>query len=889
MTKTTNRNIKWIPLINHRGIFPSDDKPISSRHIMALMLLLLGGTASAEDAARQYHIPAQSLNNALLQFASDSNLELIIKAGKITDLNAKTLDGTMTPRQALDQLLKGSGYTYHFIDSHTVTLDKAPVENKKAEPTVLKTVSVKADAIRDVKDPYNEDYVIPNATSGTKTDTPIMETPLNVQVVSKQVMKDQQVITLGDSLKNVSGVTVNSQGSIGGFTATNAGTNTNITLRGFAADTTFRNGFRLQGGANRNMSNVESVEVLKGPAAILYGLVEPGGMVNVVTKQPQATPYYALNQQFGSYDNYRTTVDATGPIAGNKDVLYRMNMSYQNSGSVQNYVGTEDMFLAPVLKWVISPKTQVTAEFEYNRQNNKVGNSFNPYIGGQLTNNISANWGAPSPTITETFFGSLNWSHQFNDDWAIKHRFSANQQGFSANGFAFPALTTTNDTMNAFYGTAPSLWNGFGVVRTPFGNVSQSNTYSTNLDLTGHFDTFGLKHTALFGGDYYKLNNSYTMINNSNAQPWSVVDPFNPVNPSIPLASNISPFGDFGLNQQTDQYGLYGQDQIKLPFNVHVTGGIRYQYLHQHSIGTGDGGVITSNAALSQDAVTPRVGILWHPQSWVSLYANYAESFGANTGLVWGGATGSPTPIAPTSASQYEGGVKTEFFGGRLRATLAYYDLTKTNVAASDPGLDPNTGLRHDCGSGPGSCSIAIGAIRSRGPELDIQGELLPGWNAIATWANTDIMVTKSNGTNDQLNSNGGVYAVGQRLTNVPRNTATFWSTYELQQTDFKGLKFGAGVTVRNGTTGSGGSSFTGTNYPAIQVPSSATLDLMTAYSRAIGKSKVTVQFNITNLLDKRYFTNINALYNDPTFNFYSASAAYGAPRTFMGSIRVEY
>ena len=150
-------------------------------------------------------------------------------------------------------------------------------------------------------------------------------------------------------------------------------------------------------------------------------------------------------------------------------------------------------------------------------------------------------------------------------------------------------------------------------------------------------------------------------------------------------------------------------------------------------------------------------------------------------------------------------------------------------------------------------------------------------------------MVTKTNGTNDQLNSNGGVYAVGQRLTNVPRNTATFWSTYELQQTDFKGLKFGAGVTVRNGTTGSGGSSFTGTNYPAIQVPSSATLDLMTAYSRAIGKSKVTVQFNITNLLDKRYFTNINALYNEPTFNFYSASAAYGAPRTFMGSIRVEY
>jgi outer membrane receptor protein involved in Fe transport len=151
-----------------------------------------------------------------------------------------------------------------------------------------------------------------------------------------------QVISLGDALKNVSGVVVASQGNTGNYTATNEGTDKNITLRGFSSTTTLRNGFRIQGGANRNMSNVESVEVLKGPAAILYGLVEPGGMVNVVTKQPQETSYYAMNQQFGSYDNYRTTIDATGPIADNKDILYRMNMAYESKGSYQNYVGSED-------------------------------------------------------------------------------------------------------------------------------------------------------------------------------------------------------------------------------------------------------------------------------------------------------------------------------------------------------------------------------------------------------------------------------------------------------------------------------------------------------------------------------------------------------------------
>ena len=854
---------------------------------------LLGGAmisepAFADDKTQQYKIPAQSLNNALMRFAADSNLELIFSADTVRSLNAKSLDGTMTPKQALEKLLQGSGYTYRFVDDHTVTLEKSPALLNKTEPSTLKAVNVTANAIRDVKDPYNEDYALPSATAGTKTDTPIMETPLNVQVISKQVLKEQQVINLGDALKNISGVVVNSAASVSNFTGSNAGTNTGITLRGFASDTTFRNGFRLQGGANRNMSNVESIEVLKGPAAILYGLVEPGGMVNVVTKQPQATPYYALSQQFGSYNNYRTTIDATGPIASNKDVLYRMNMSYQNSGSYQNYVGAEDMFLAPVLKWNISPKTQITAEFEYNRQNKNVGNSYNPYIGGQLTNiPISANYGAPAPTVTETFFGSINWSHEFSDNWAIKHRFSANQQNFAASGFANPTITMSGDTMAQFYGITP--YNGLGVVRTPFGNNSQSNTYATNLDLTGHFNTFGLQHTALFGGDYYRLNNSYAMIRNTNVQAWSVVDPFNPVNPGLLLPSDIAPYGDFGLQQQTDQYGLYGQDQIKLPFNVHITGGLRYQYLHQNSINTADAFGSNTTAAQSQDAVTPRVGILWHPQSWVSLYANYAESFGANTGLVWAGSgalgsgPGQVSAIAPTSASQYEGGVKTEFFGGRLRATLAYFDLTKTNVAAGDPIL------AHDCGGGPGSCSIAVGAIRSRGPELDIQGELLPGWNAIATWANTDIIITKSNPNNDPINTNNSNYAVGDRMLNVPRNTASFWSTYELQNTDFKGLKFGGGVTVRNGTVGSGACDMSGVCTPATHVPGYATLDLMTAYSRPIGKSKVTLQFNITNLLDKRYYTNINAGYNDPTFNVTSATAAFGAPRMAMGSISIQY
>ena len=158
-------------------------------------------------------------------------------------------------------------------------------------------------------------------------------------------------------------------------------------MRGFASQTFYRNGFRLlQGSASRDMSNVEAVEVLKGPAAILYGLNEPGGMVNVITKQPLATPYYSVNQQFGSYDMYRTTVDATGPVAGNKDVLYRMNLSYQNNNSFRDLVSNENIFVNPQLKWIISPKTQVTAEMEYQHKNFTTDTGYIPILNGQLLN-----------------------------------------------------------------------------------------------------------------------------------------------------------------------------------------------------------------------------------------------------------------------------------------------------------------------------------------------------------------------------------------------------------------------------------------------------------------------------------------------------------------------
>ncbi|MFA5985011.1 MAG: TonB-dependent receptor [Methylococcaceae bacterium] len=846
------------------------------------MLVSVNHSVAAETL-HNLDIPGQNLAGALQQLSAQSGASLFYASATVKGLNAPGLKGKYSVESALKLLLSHSGLGYSLANDGSISVKPAP--SQKNEPSsTLPTVKVTDTRLYDATDPYNTDYTLPNATAGTKTDTPIIETPLNVQVISKQVLKDQQAITLGDALKNVSGVVVTPITNFGNNRFDNGGISaTSITLRGFQSQTYFRNGFRLQQGAGaRELANVEAIEVLKGPAAVLYGLVEPGGIVNVVTKQPQATPYYSFNQQFGSFDNYRTTADATGPVAGHEDLLYRLNVSYQTTSGFQDFTGKDDVFVAPVFTWLISPKTQATVEFEYNRQHAGIGSSLNPYINGQLLDiPLSRNYGEYSPAVTETFFGGINWSHQFNEDWSLKHRFSVNQQNFNSPSYLQPSGVFGPDIFAAIVGLNSAPYSGLPVIRQSASNVFQNNTYSTNLDLVGHFDTLGLKHTLLLGGDYYRINNLGNVIRPP-VDEFSTIDPFNPVHPGVPVQLTRN---ETILNsqQQIDQYGLYLQDQIKLPYEVHVTGGFRYQNLHQdiQNIDT-TGEIALSRTVQSQDAVTPRFGLLWHPQQWVSLYANYSESFGVNTGLVFI-SEGNFASVAPTSATQYEGGIKTEFFDGRLRATLGYYDLTKTNTAVSDPDQT------HNCGQGPGSCSLAIGEVRSQGPELDIQGEILPGWNAIATWANVDVRVTKSLDSNTLVSdANGNGFKVGDRLFNVPRNTASFWSTYEFLAGDLKGLKFGGGVNIQEGAIGASGVNFTNA-IPPIKVPGYATLNLLAAYSRHIGKAKITLQLNVDNLLDKRYYTNINGILNDPDTQAFGAYAAFGAPRTFLGSINIQY
>ncbi|QOJ09210.1 TonB-dependent receptor [Nitrosomonas sp. H1_AOB3] len=786
------------------------------QHYLSIMILILllpvahaqTGAAGSTSTAINWHLSAQPLSTALQQLAEHSNTSIMFDAATVRNIQAPSLRGQYTPQEALGKLLSGSG-----LQAEETAPGRFSIV--QAATTVQQLPEMTVTGAPDPDSPYSTQYKVPDTTTATRTKTPIMETPMSIQVVPKSAMNDQQAITLQQALNNVSGV----------FHGVGQGGVEYFNVRGFNTWDYYREGVRFTSALTqtgyREVANLERIEVLKGPASILYGRIEPGGMVNLVPKTPQATPYYSLQQQFGSYNLFRTTLDATGGLNHDSSLLYRLNFAYEDKGSFRQFVDNHHFFVAPVVQWRISDRTQITAEMEY--KTGKYTNDYGfPAIGNRPANlPINRSLGEPfSGAKYDEIMAGFNWSHAFNDNWEIKHRFYL-QRTDEDGHVAFPtALRADNRTLDRSY-------SGY--------RNNKVETYTTNVDLTGHIDTWGIKHTLLMGGDYFNYRNYGLFFGNSN---FPSIDIFNPVHSGTPVRdpANDSPYG-----RRDDWFGLYFQDQIKLPYNVHVLAGFRYDNAEIKNI---------SGRKSAQDKISPRVGVLWQPIPALSFYGNYIENFGApNLGV--SGLDGQP-PAAET-AQQWEAGIKTEFFDGRFSATLAWFQLTKQNIATPHP--DPQLALQR--------ISVLTGEARNQGVEFDITGEILPGWNVIANYTFIDSEITKTN-NNMQL---------GNRFPNVPEHAGNIWTTYAFQNETLRGLKIGGGVTLRGKREGNPENDF--------QMPGYAVFNLMTSYAMKMGKTRVTAQLNVNNLFNEEYFPGSGG--------FNRARIFVGTPRVFLGSLRVEY
>lgn len=657
-----------------------------------------------------------------------------------------------------------------------------------------------------------EGYSVPNASTATRTDTPIRDIPQSIQVVPQQVLEDRNVRIINEAVETVSGV-ANGEDNFGASGGARI-------IRGFQQDGNFRNGYRDGDVYTLTpIGTIEQVEVLKGPALVLFGAIEPGGIVNVTTKQPLSEPYYNLAFEAGNYELYQPSIDLSRPLNTDKTVLYRFIASYQSAGSFVDFVNTDQITIAPSITLTLGDRTDLNLYYEY------LSFYADPPIrevpllsdGSLPARNFYPSYPFHIFDYTSHRFG-YTLHHSFSDSWQIRNGFSVLQSRIQRLDNFFTGVVDDR------------VLTGFETYDTDY----TIDTYSGQIDLLGKFKTGSVSHQLLLGFNFNRYFQDYRGDINTGSLP--DLDIFNP-NYDVP-----SPAVEqwFKFDQTIQSYGIYLQDQIALGDKLKLLVGGRYDWL-TYEFETLDYGLLgntTDDPSQSNQAFSPRIGLVYQPSDTVSLYASYSRSFRQTTGFNPDGEA-----FKPTRGTQYEIGIKADFLDGQLSTTLAAYQINKTNVNTPDP----NSTL----------FSIQTGEQRSRGIELDVAGEILPGWKAIASYAYTDAKTTEDN-----------AISVGNRLGNVPENQASLWTTYQIQDGALRGLGFGLELFYVCERQGDLDNTFT--------VPDYLRTDAALYYRR----DRFNAAINIRNLFDIDYvrITGFGLLDNQR-----------GAPFTITGSVSWEF
>lgn len=717
--------------------------------------------ALTDEKDFQVENPAEGITSVSLTQVDENNIRLTVM-GKSGVPKVELFDS----KQALT-----------FTVTPTVSTAQQPTEKPEAvseestqqttdETQSKPSTTAEDEAIELIVTGEQDSFTVPNATTGTRTDTPLRDTPQSIQVIPRKIIDEQQAIELDDVLRNASGVVSGSQDPRG----------QRFTIRGFDSSSVLRDGIRLTNGGSGNigfldLSNVERVEVLKGPAAILYGSLEPGGVVNLVSKQPVSEPYYDVGFRVGNRGLIEPSIDFSGPLTDDKRVLYRLNALYRREDSFRDFdVPIEKFFIAPTISWKISDRTDLTVNLEYTDDKRPGDFAGIPAIGDRVADiPFDRITGEPDDNArNESLRVAYKLEHRFSDDWKVRNNFSYYDLNpyFIANAGPISPFFFNESTGD--------------INRIYIQNSQPVENFELQTNVVGKFSTGSLKHTLLAGVDLFRQD--FTGFRRFDLSPQPV---FNIFNPEYGLVSRPDSFDDDLpkiSESRTDSLGIYLQDQIKVGDKFHILAGIRYDTVQQESEN------FENNTSSSQndDAFSPRVGLVYQPTKELSLYGSYSTSFAPNSGE-----TRSGNFLDPERGEQFEIGARAELLNGGLVANLAVFDITKKNVSTGDP---TNTARE--------TFVVAIGEQRSRGIELDLIGKISPAWNVVANYAYTDADITKDNTSIE-----------GNRLFGVPEHNFNLWTTYKIQKGSLKGLGLSLGFNFIDDRFGDNDNSFVLENY----------------------------------------------------------------------------
>lgn len=821
-----------------------------------------GAAPVQQVPAIDFSIGAQPLGAALNAFAEAAGWQVSFPTELAADAHSSGVNGIHTPEAALRVLLAGTGLEYRITGEHAVTLTRStsvaasgvavpiltqpasvePVGDSAVAPK-SKPVKVPEIVVKDVKERDERGYTAEDASSATRIPVPIQDTPRSIEVVTRQVMEDQKIIRFSDALRNVSGVTqYSTQGGQGG----------SFMIRGFVSDdglNVFKNGFRddsvYSSRAQRDVANLESVEVVKGPPSYLYGRSDPGGVINQITKAPLKNPYYSAEMIVGSYGLYRPMIDIGGPLNDSKTLTYRFNGLYESAGSYRDGVKSERIFLAPTFGWEISSRTTLRIEGEYLYDRTPIDRGL-VAIGNTVANiPVSRFLGDPArKNDTQSGKATVTLWHEINDmfKWRTAFRASVARSRYSSLESNFLVGAETDGILN--------------LARYEIPTTVQSH-YLQN-ELHGAFSTGSIKHKTILGVELGReMSQALTFGDfggdTSTPGAFSYINIFNPSDRMF-LNSTLTNFSNTA--QTNNVLGAYFGDQAALLENLHMHFGGRFDVFDQtNKVRPDDFNSTGSTDRKTDTAFSPSIGVTYQPVKPVAFFANYTESFAPQSA---GSRSIDGKLFNPERGRSYEGGIKLQTYDGKLRSTIAVFDITKKNVLTADP----LNGFLF---------SVATGKQRSKGVEFDVQGQVLPGWDVIANYAYIDARVK-----NDLL------FAEGSRVSNSALHQGSLWTTYFFQEGAVKGFGAGVGMFAQGKRNGVFQCQDPANCAAPFDLAGYVRMDAALYYRKPefFDRTNLMAALNFTNLLDQRYFSG--------TQNFREIVYT-GAPFTVIGSVKLEF
>ncbi|MGA9219795.1 MAG: TonB-dependent siderophore receptor [Pseudomonas graminis] len=671
-------------------------------------------------------------------------------------------------------------------------------------------------------------YQVKNSTAGTKTSTPLSETPRSVSVVTRQRIQDQGSQSLTDILGYVPGIfappfavgdgLAGDLFSIRGYNATDYG-------YGLLKD-----GLRLQGNRYDTTTEpygLERTEVFRGPSSILYGENAPGGLVNLVSKRPTETPQGEAKFTYGSNNRRQLSLDVSGPLTDDNRILGRVVMLGRNADTQVDSVPDDRIYIAPSMTFNFDEDTALTLLSSYQRDRTKLLLGYP--AAGTLLNNVNGKIGK------DQFNGNPNWDDFERETWTLgyefKHQLNDTWQFRQNSRFMESRLdrheTWPGDLSNSGFGSTLSS--------QAYDRDNKSITYSLDNQFEGHFTSGALENTVLLGASYDRT--SYN-------QDWAIgnggtYNAFSPVFPSGTPRMLVT-----AQNSQLDQqmYGVYGQLQSKYNNWIYLLGGRQDFVNSQYRNRAG-----TASGAADLDGWDHRfswqTGLMYQFENGISPYVSYSTAFTP----VQQSSQPNGELLDPILSEQYEVGLKYEPAGWNTTFSAAVFDLTKT----------------HDVISGSNGYSRQIGKSESKGVELEVNSDVTKNLSLTASYTYTDARVTKD--------SAGSLYEDHQ-LTGIPRNQASTWVTYRFLDGPMSGFRVGGGVRYFDNTF-----AYTRpTLYGKLKTGDVTLVDALVGYD--IDKHW-SVDVNAKNLFDKEYVSGCN-----------NAGRCYwGEERTVLGTVAFRW